>query len=136
MAYALEVGEELDKVFQKLAKKDKRTFEALSKKITEIVENPYHYKPLKAPMQNKRRVHISGCFVVIFKIESVLRIILETKHLDVPIYTGLWSENLADEKGDFKGRENYNREFRRAIKLFNATQDYKLLESYKEGKLQ
>lgn len=84
MTYTLEVGEELDKVFQKLAKKDKRTFEALSKKINEIVENPYHYKPLKAPMQNKRRVHISGCFVVIFKIDEEKKTVrlLEFDHHD------------------------------------------------------
>ncbi len=84
MTYALEVGEELDKVFQKLAKKDKRTFEALSKKINEVLENPYHYKPLKAPMQNKRRFHVSGCFVVIFKIVEERKIVqlLEFEHHD------------------------------------------------------
>lgn len=70
MAYSLEVAEELDKIFAKLAKKDKTTFEAVNKKVNEILENPHHYKPLRAPMQNKRRVHIAGSFVLIFKIDE------------------------------------------------------------------
>ena len=52
MAYSLEIAEELNKVFNKLAKKDKVTFKAIHKKVNEILENPYHYKPLRAPMQN------------------------------------------------------------------------------------
>ena len=84
MAYSLEVAEELNKVFAKLAKKDKTTFEAINKKVNEILQNPYHYKPLKAPMQNKRRVHISGSFVLIFKIneESKAVQLLEFEHHD------------------------------------------------------
>ena len=37
MPHILEVSEELDKRFQKLLKKDKIQFEALSKKIDEIL---------------------------------------------------------------------------------------------------
>ena len=84
MAYSLEVAEELNKLFAKLAKKDKITFEAINKKVNEILENPYHYKPLKAPLQNKRRVHISGSFVLIFKIDEERKAVqlLEFEHHD------------------------------------------------------
>ena len=84
MAYSLEVAEELNNVFDKLAKKDKVTFEAINKKVNEILENPYHYKPLRAPMQNKRRVHISGSFVLIFKINEDRKVVqlLEFEHHD------------------------------------------------------
>ena len=84
MAYSLEVAEGLDKIFKKLAKKDKVTFEIINKKVAEITEDPYRYKPLRAPMQNKRRVHISGSFVLIFKIDEERKIVqlLEFEHHD------------------------------------------------------
>jgi len=84
MSYSLEISEDLNKTFGKLSKKDKKTFEIINKKIKEILENPYHYKPLKAPFQNKRRVHIAGCFVLIFKIEEQRKTVqlLDFEHHD------------------------------------------------------
>ena len=84
MTYSLEVAQSLNKIFEKLAKKDKATFEAINKKVNEIIENPHHYKPLKAPMQNKRRVHISSSFVLIFKVDEDRKIVqlLEFEHHD------------------------------------------------------
>ena len=84
MTYSLEVAEELNKVFAKLAKRDKVTFDAINKKVNEIIENPYYYKPLRAPMQNKRRVHISGSFVLIFSIDKSKNAVqlLEFEHHD------------------------------------------------------
>ena len=85
MAYSLEVAENLNKVFGKIAKKDKTTFEAVNKKVNEILENPHHYKPLRAPMQNKRRIHISGSFVLIFTIDEDRKVVqlLEFEHHDM-----------------------------------------------------
>ena len=84
MAYSLEVAENLNKVFEKIAKKDKTTFEAINKKVNQILGNPYHYKPLRVPMQNKRRVHISSSFVLIFKIDEDRKTVqlLEFEHHD------------------------------------------------------
>jgi YafQ family addiction module toxin component len=84
MAYSLEVAKKLDKLFGKLAKKDKVTFEAINKKANEILENPHHYKPLKAPMQLLRRVHISNSFVLIFKIDEERKVVqlVEFEHHD------------------------------------------------------
>ena len=84
MIYFLEVAEELNKQFKKLAKRDKVLFEVLTKKVRGIRENPHHYKPLHAPMQNKRRVHIGGSFVLIFSIneeKNTVRLI-EFEHHD------------------------------------------------------
>lgn len=50
MSYKLEISEQLDRVFDKLSKKDKLQFEILSKKIKEILEDPYKFKPLRADM--------------------------------------------------------------------------------------
>jgi len=81
--YNLEIRESVNKVFEKLFKKDKVSFEYIGKKIKEIRENPYHFKPLKAPLQNYRRVHI-GNFVLIYSIdERTKTIIIERyKHHD------------------------------------------------------
>ena len=84
MDYSLEIAENLNKIFEKLAKKDKITFQAINKKVSEVLKNPYHYKPLRAPMQNKRRVHISGSFVLIFKVDEERKAVqlLEFEHHD------------------------------------------------------
>ena len=77
-------AEELNKTFAKLAKRDKVLFEALTKKVQEIREHPRHYKPLRAPLQNKRRVHVGGLFVLIFSIDDARNRVrlLEFEHHD------------------------------------------------------
>jgi len=81
--YNLEIRERADKIFGKLAKKDKVSFEYISKKINEIRENPYHFKPLRKPLQNYRRVHV-GNYVLIYSInEKTKTVIIERyKHHD------------------------------------------------------
>lgn len=39
----------------------------LQNKIKEVLQNPYHYKPLRNKLKNKRRVHVDS-FVLIFEI--------------------------------------------------------------------
>lgn len=84
MDYALDIAEELDKQFAKLVKKNKNIIEAIHKKIPEILSNPHHFKPLRAPLQNKRRVHIGGSFVLIFTIDEERKVVrlLEFAHHD------------------------------------------------------
>jgi YafQ family addiction module toxin component len=81
--YNLEIRDSVDKIFNKLAKKDRVSFEYISKKIAEIRENPYHFKPLKKPLQNFWRVHI-GNYVLVYSInENTKTIIIERyKHHD------------------------------------------------------
>lgn len=67
--YEIEIREQLDKTFKKLAKKDTRQMEAVTKKIAEIAKDPQAYKPLHFPLAGKRRVHI-GSFVLIFSIDE------------------------------------------------------------------
>ena len=81
--YNLEVREEVDRVFRKLFKKDKVSFEYINKKIKEILENPYHFKPLRAPLQNYKRVHIGNFVLFYFVDENTKKIIIERyKHHD------------------------------------------------------
>ena len=77
--YNLEVRESVNKVFKKLAKKDKISFKYLSKKIYEIRENSYHFKPLRKPLQNFWRVHI-GNYVPIYSVSEKTKTILLEKY--------------------------------------------------------
>jgi len=83
MTFALEIADELNKQFSKLAKRDKTLLSAVHKKTQEILENPHHYNPLKTLLQNKRRVHV-GSFVLIFSVDKSRNIVrlLEFEHHD------------------------------------------------------
>lgn len=83
MEYALDIAEEVDKKFSKLAKKDRKQLEMINKKIIQIQENPYHHKPLRGDMHGSRRVHV-GSFVLTFEIDEENKIIriLDYDHHD------------------------------------------------------
>lgn len=82
--YTLEISEELDKKFSKLAKKDKKQMEAINKKVQQILENPYHFKPLRGDLYGARRVHIEKSFVLTYEIDEKNKIIrlLDYDHHD------------------------------------------------------
>jgi YafQ family addiction module toxin component len=66
------VEDKLERILQKLRKKDKNTYDILLKKIQEIAScmDVNHYKNLRKPLQHLKRVHIRGPFVLIFKYEE------------------------------------------------------------------
>lgn len=67
-----EIHPDLDKILSKLAKRDKVQFEAILKKIDEIINCPdiNHYKNLRAPLQRYKRVHVYSSFVLLFRPEG------------------------------------------------------------------
>lgn len=74
--FSVEAG--LQKILEKLSKKDKQTYEILMRKIEEILncENVNHYKNLRSPLQHLKRIHVRGPFILTFKyIESKDKII-------------------------------------------------------------
>ena len=73
--YEIEIREQLDKVFRKLAKKDSEQMEAVTKKIQEIAEGPHAYKPLRFPLAGLRRVHL-GSYVLLFSIDEARKTIV------------------------------------------------------------
>jgi YafQ family addiction module toxin component len=76
--YSLAIRPELDKKLERLAKKNRKQFEIIMKKVDEIVQNPYRYKNLHAPLQHWKRVHMDKSFVLTFSIdEKTKTIILE-----------------------------------------------------------
>ncbi|MFH1072424.1 MAG: type II toxin-antitoxin system RelE/ParE family toxin [Nanoarchaeota archaeon] len=76
--YALDVRPSLDKKLAKLAKRNPRQLDVITRKSEEIAKNPHHYKNLRAPLQHLRRVHIGGSFVLTFSVdEERKRVVLE-----------------------------------------------------------
>jgi len=68
------VVEKVDRIFKKLRKKDSVQFEALCKKVNDILENPQQFKPLKNPMQHLRRVHV-GSFVLVYDTDEERKVV-------------------------------------------------------------
>ena len=66
--YRYETTPQFDKSIKKISKNFKLQ-KRLIKKIEDILTNPYHYKPLKKFLKNRRRTHI-GSFVLIFEIDE------------------------------------------------------------------
>ena len=76
--YLLDIKPELDEKFNKLIKKNKKQYDIIMKKVEEILENPNHYKNLRTPLQNWKRVHIDNNFVLAFSVdENTKTVILE-----------------------------------------------------------
>ncbi len=67
--YNLEIKPTADKAFKKLAKKDQKQLKRIDAKIKQILENPYHFKPLRKPQDGCRRAQV-GSFVIIFEIDE------------------------------------------------------------------
>lgn len=65
-------GEKLRKKLSIVFKKDPRRYKILMKKIEEIAasDNINHYKNLRKPLQDFKRVHIDTHFVLVFKYEK------------------------------------------------------------------
>jgi len=66
-----EIKPGLNKKLIKLAKKDKKRFETVMKKIEEVVSSGdiEHYKNLRYDMKESKRVHI-GHFVLVFSYDK------------------------------------------------------------------
>jgi mRNA-degrading endonuclease RelE of RelBE toxin-antitoxin system len=73
--YRLAVKESLDKKFKKLHNKDKELLRQIDNKIRDILEGPQRFKPMRKPLQNKRRVHVGGSFVLIYEVNEKDKIV-------------------------------------------------------------
>lgn len=71
--YRLFIKPELERELAKLAKKNPKQVEVILKKADEILENPYHYKNLRAPLNQWRRVHVDSHFVLCFSVDEKTR---------------------------------------------------------------
>ena len=68
----------VDEKFKKLAKKNPKQLEIITKKLQQILEDPYRFKSLSNVMKGTRRVHIDKSFVLVYSIdENSKTVILE-----------------------------------------------------------
>ncbi len=68
--YKLAIKENLDRKFKRLKKKDREMLMLIDRKVQKILDDPYRFKPLRKPLQNKRRVHVGRSFVLIYEINE------------------------------------------------------------------
>ncbi len=69
-AYALEKNEYMDKLFSKMAKKNRKHLYIIRKKLIQILDDPHRFKPLRSDMKNYRAVHIDSHFVLVYTINE------------------------------------------------------------------
>lgn len=74
--YAIALKPELDKIFEKMAVREKRKLDIIFKKISEIVRDPHRYKNLRKPLQHLKRVHINTNFVLTFTIDEASKTVI------------------------------------------------------------
>jgi len=68
--YLLEKDEQCKREIRKLTSKNKALSDALAAKLNQILENPYHFKPLSNVLAGSRHVHVMRHFVLIYDIDE------------------------------------------------------------------
>lgn len=84
MDYVMDVVPTCQRSIDKACRKNHVLREVIRKKMTEIVLNPSHYKPLRYDLAGERRVHILKSFVLKFEIDEAQRVVkfLSFEHHD------------------------------------------------------
>jgi YafQ family addiction module toxin component len=67
LTWTFEVAPEFERDYRKLCARNAGLKRAVDKKVEQILTAPLHYKPLRAPLQGVRRVHVGGSFVLLFE---------------------------------------------------------------------
>lgn len=72
MARPYKLSKNLERILEKLSKKDKVAYEQILNKIKEIIncEDPESYKNLRSPLQHLKRIHIKKSFVLVFNYDK------------------------------------------------------------------
>ena len=82
--YALEISGRADRIFRKMKKRNRFALGIINEKISQILQNPQHFKPLAGEMHGERRVHIESSFVLTYEIDEQRKVvrILNYEHHD------------------------------------------------------
>jgi len=73
--YIIDNKPKIDEIFQKLAKKNPKQLEIITKKLQQIIGNPHRFKPLSNVMMGFRRVHF-GSFVLVYSIDKKNKVVI------------------------------------------------------------
>ena len=74
--YEHEFRKSVEKILEKLGKKNPKQLSIIGNKVKEVILNFYHYKNLRKPLQHLKRVHIDGSFVLVFSVNENTKIII------------------------------------------------------------
>ena len=80
--YSLEISGQCQKDIKRFVKKNKTLEIALEKAIKKVLANPERFKPLRWPLENTRRVHVLGSFVLVYEIKGNIVRLLRFAHHD------------------------------------------------------
>ena len=75
MAGGLEVSKRFEEDYRRLCRRNAGFRAAVDKKVAQILENPGHYKPLRAPFQGVRRAHVQGAFVLLYEEAKAAKVV-------------------------------------------------------------
>ncbi len=67
MSWSLEASTEFEWDYRRLCGRNAGLRREVDAKIAKLGEAPLPYKPLRAPLQGVRRVHVGGSFVLLFE---------------------------------------------------------------------
>jgi len=70
MSYTPDFMPSCEKTIDKATRKNSVLAKIITRKISEIIQNPHHYKPLKHDLAGERSVHILKSFVLKFIINE------------------------------------------------------------------
>lgn len=73
--YTLEKKEYIDKVLLKLAKRNQKELKIICKKLEQILQDPYRFKPLRSDMKECREVHIDKHFALVYSVDEQRKVV-------------------------------------------------------------
>jgi YafQ family addiction module toxin component len=74
--YSFEKTETVDRIFSKLEKRNPKQLKIIYKKLEQICNDPYLFKPLRNDMKNIREVHIDKHFVLLYSVDESRKIVI------------------------------------------------------------
>ncbi len=75
-SYLLERKETINRIFSKLSKRNPKQLEIIYKKLEQVLEDPYRFKPLRSDMKEYREVHIDKHFVLLYSIDKERKVVI------------------------------------------------------------
>ena len=75
MSYNSIIHPKCQREINKACKKNRVLEKLLKRKISKIIQNPAHYKPLRHDLAGERRVHIMKSFVLKFEVNENRKVV-------------------------------------------------------------